>query len=527
MIKQALRYDAYPTVPYLTLFPRDIAAMRTTIARCVLFGLTAVLMSGCYSNGRWSMPSMSSWRSSPFQQAPGAAPGAVGAAEKPSGIAANNGATSPSPNYSSTTIAKAATPDWNQANASNGSSLAGNAPRNSYPAAQYPYPSTSTPGSPTSTASVVTPSPAYPNSRPAYNMASNAGIPGASAFGSSPSSDSGAARPYGAAPATPTGPYGGSNSYPNATAPSYSPSSTPSYSPSSSSNIPSYSPGSTPSYSPSVTSTTTSSNPIWNSPASGPTGGAANGSVPMSGTGNGNVNPIRPAPAYPANEPVRGVDGASAPATYDRPVSYDRPAGAYDRPAAAYDRPAAAYDSPASYDRAPTYDRPAPPAYGDGANYAAPKSPGAPGTGATPALADRDTPWGATPEAVGTAVRPSGIAPGSGGAYPPATANAPSGALGGSDYGPQGTLNPGTGTSRPVAPSGSSLDPPSYRPGSSSDYVPRQGSASIKTGTPSPMPSTTSGVMPASYTPTSYTPTNYTPSTGPASSGGIPPSVGF
>ena len=62
--------------------------MRTNIARNLLVILTAVVLSGCYSDGRWTAPNLAFWKSSPFQSAPLATPGSVGSPVRPSGIAA-------------------------------------------------------------------------------------------------------------------------------------------------------------------------------------------------------------------------------------------------------------------------------------------------------------------------------------------------------------------------------------------------------------------------------------------------------
>jgi hypothetical protein len=86
----------------LLFFSKDTEAMRTNVARCVLMTLTAVVLSGCYSDGHWSMP----WKTnSPFassnQAAPVATPPAVGSPTKPSGMAtgATNSTTPPSSGY--------------------------------------------------------------------------------------------------------------------------------------------------------------------------------------------------------------------------------------------------------------------------------------------------------------------------------------------------------------------------------------------------------------------------------------------
>ena len=78
--------------------------MRANVARCVLVVLTAVVLSGCYSDGRWSAPNLAFWKSSPFQSTPSATPGPVGTPAKPSGIAAasKSNTTTPSAGVAST-----------------------------------------------------------------------------------------------------------------------------------------------------------------------------------------------------------------------------------------------------------------------------------------------------------------------------------------------------------------------------------------------------------------------------------------
>ena len=78
--------------------------MRTNVVRCVLITLTAVVLSGCYSDGHWTVP----WKTSPFQSStqttPVATPGTVGSPAKPSGIATSsstNNTTAPSSGYAS------------------------------------------------------------------------------------------------------------------------------------------------------------------------------------------------------------------------------------------------------------------------------------------------------------------------------------------------------------------------------------------------------------------------------------------
>ncbi len=176
--------------------------MRTNIARCVFMTLTAVVLSGCYSDGHWRMP----WTStSPFQSnsqtAPVATPGTVGTPTKPAGVAAGttNTATPPSSGYGTTGSGTTVPPVT-----STGAPSSYSSPGSGYP----PY------SSPSSSASSSTPS----GYGPAYT-ASAAGQPG---YGSSPSSYNGASGSYGSPSSTSAPPYGTTNPYSNSTpSPSY------------------------------------------------------------------------------------------------------------------------------------------------------------------------------------------------------------------------------------------------------------------------------------------------------------------
>ena len=66
--------------------------MRTNIARGVIVVFTAVMLSGCYSNGGWHMPGASS----PFSSTQGASPGTAGTPVKPAGITAGGSTASTS-----------------------------------------------------------------------------------------------------------------------------------------------------------------------------------------------------------------------------------------------------------------------------------------------------------------------------------------------------------------------------------------------------------------------------------------------
>ena len=118
--------------------------MQTNIARGVIVVFTAVVLSGCYSNGGWHMPGTSS----PFQSSQGATPDNVGTPVKPAAVAAA-GSTAPATGYP-TAGSYATAPTVSQGVASGyGPSTAGNG----YATAPYSYPpSNATPGvSPTTT----------------------------------------------------------------------------------------------------------------------------------------------------------------------------------------------------------------------------------------------------------------------------------------------------------------------------------------------------------------------------------------
>ncbi len=137
--------------------------MRTNVMRCVLAVSTAIVLSGCYSGGHWTMP----WKTSPFSSTPSATPGIVGSPVKPSGIAANS-KTNTLSNAPLSNYASVATPPTVTPGSVVGSSYPTAAPSASYPTMGNGYPSATAGGSPT------TPS----GYGPAYT-ASTAGVPGA------------------------------------------------------------------------------------------------------------------------------------------------------------------------------------------------------------------------------------------------------------------------------------------------------------------------------------------------------------
>ncbi len=68
--------------------------MRISISQCALALLLSLSISGCYSGGKWSMPNMAFWRTSPFNSpgpsTAGTYPPPAAGTSKPSNLAANN-----------------------------------------------------------------------------------------------------------------------------------------------------------------------------------------------------------------------------------------------------------------------------------------------------------------------------------------------------------------------------------------------------------------------------------------------------
>ena len=117
-------------------FSKGIKAMRANVARCVLVILTAVVLSGCYSDGRWSAPNLAFWKSSPFQSTPSATPGAVGSPVKPSGIAAAGKSNTTTPSVSVASTGGSTTPSATPTGLATGY----NTPATGYNCAQYRLP---------------------------------------------------------------------------------------------------------------------------------------------------------------------------------------------------------------------------------------------------------------------------------------------------------------------------------------------------------------------------------------------------
>ena len=265
IINRALRFDPNLTVLDSVLsFTKGVKAMRFNVVRFVLVISTAIVLSGCYSGGRWTTPNLAFWKRSPFQSTPSVAPSMVGAPVKPSQIAASNGGANtlaPPANYASTGANTMGPPV-----ASVGTPVGYSAPETGYPTSEYP-------------------STAPPSRAPAYT-ASTAGVPGARAYAAAPT-DAAATGSYGST--STASPYSGANPY--ATSQAASPySATPS----------------TPSYSP------------YNATASAPAA-----YTPTATPSANHANPVRSAPTYPSTDSGY-PSGSSVNASHDATNSTDR-----------------------------------------------------------------------------------------------------------------------------------------------------------------------------------------------------------
>ena len=276
--------------------------MRTNIARGVIVVFTAVMLSGCYSNGGWHMPG----QSSPFQSGQSTSPGSVGAPVKPSGIAAA-GSTAPTSGYPSPASGMTGPV------VSQGVPASYNAAGTGYSTAPYSYP-------PTNGTTASTATPGYGGTP---YTASRSGSPGYGA--SSPGT---ATNGYGPASTAPASPYGNTSPYSNpAAAPSYGASPAGSYN-----SAPSYNPaGNTAGgYGPSSTSPGAYANPVR--PAQGSSYPETTGT---SGYGSGADRygnaAGTPTTSYGAGggsrygDPTPNTSGSSAPGTNGS--SYSAPAG--------------------------------------------------------------------------------------------------------------------------------------------------------------------------------------------------------
>ena len=439
--------------------------MRTNVLRCMLINLVVVALSGCYSDGKWSMPGFT--KSSPFQTSPDAAtPGPVGSPTKPAGIAAS---TAPPSQYNNSL----------------------NPPVVSYPSTAPSYAG--------GTANV--PQYAYPPTSPAQS----AGYPGLPAslhreygwncphraYGASPGYSAGnqavPASSYGGA-SVPTAPYGTPPTY-NGGVINMPPSSTQPYTP------PPSRPYSTGAASPYPTSTSGAYPPpamaSYPSASASPAGYAAGAtsssawSAPPNGypttTTSTLTNPIRPPTSYPSSQASYPSSQASVPATGAGTSTLDR----YSAAVATRGNSAPTGipvdrgnngtgnfvpGSYGSYDRSATL----PSSSGSLRNadgFANPASMGTAGTasGSVPLTSNRY----ATP----------GVAPPSTGSSPYSlSASANSSAMGsGSASLPSSSLTPN---------SNGAIAQPEYRPGGTSDYSP----AGIATPTSTTLPSSASTV---------------------------------
>src|SRR3972149_6410254 len=101
-------------------FAKDPVTMRVSILQCALVLLLTISFSGCYSGGKWTMPNLAFWKSSPFSSATASTyPPAPAIPTKPSALAANTSspALTTAPIYQAatsnvTTPAAAVTPQY-------------------------------------------------------------------------------------------------------------------------------------------------------------------------------------------------------------------------------------------------------------------------------------------------------------------------------------------------------------------------------------------------------------------------------
>ena len=189
--------------------------MRANVARCVLVILTAVVLSGCYSDGRWSAPNLAFWKSSPFQSTPSATPGPVGSPVKPSGIAAASKSNHDDP---------AGEYRFDRRCHDTIRNPIGNRHRLQYAStgyAQYRLPDGPNIPRPRRTPSAVV-STGPSGYGPTNYTASTAGVPGVSAYRASPTGVAGTNGPYGpTGAAAASSPYSGTNSYASPASSSY------------------------------------------------------------------------------------------------------------------------------------------------------------------------------------------------------------------------------------------------------------------------------------------------------------------
>ncbi|MGD0517574.1 MAG: hypothetical protein ABSA26_08570, partial [Thermoguttaceae bacterium] len=158
--------------------------MRISSSQCALVLLLTISISGCYSGGKWSMPNLAFWKSSPFSSSnpststAGTYPPAAGSPVKPSALAANNssGALTTAPPYQSTLTPGTVTPAMPGA------------------VSQYPYPSTTT-------------SPAAAAGSPAYTASATNSVTANTYMAPQQG-------PYGSTGTTPTNPSNSINTYP-------------------------------------------------------------------------------------------------------------------------------------------------------------------------------------------------------------------------------------------------------------------------------------------------------------------------
>jgi len=421
--------------------------------------LIIVGLAGC-NCGRWSLPSCSPsnlafWKNRPFKSSADTTATAMGAPMKPSALASRSGMVGPGGGYASNSAGVASTSPY-LPTTTNPGTIGG------YPSTQQPYPS-------------------YPPTTSSYNLTA-AGTapymaPQVGAYGAgSPAARAGASSyvntsPYPAVAATPYGPLpnsaetAGSSGYTTANSTGPYARSRPS-SPYSGSTADRYAGGydrsasSADRYSPAAASSTS---PLGQP---GRTADPYGPMAPAAGYSDGASSPYPSGSPYPASSPYAAA-----------PQGSSSPAGAIDRYSAGGGQGAGATASSGYSLSSAASSRPRYPAAAD------------------PNAAER----GYYPPASSYAPGETGYAPGDTG-YTPGNPGYTSGDTG---YTPPGVSPYRSPAGSYTLPAGNPDDPPPYRPGSTSDCVPRMPSASLPASNssvyPGGVPSTGAGVMPAEY----------------------------
>ncbi len=390
--------------------------MRANAARCVIAVLAASLLSGCTSS-QWGMPNLAFWKRSPFHSSPVASPGKLGSPERPAAVAARGRA--PANAYAGANDA----PAWSPPTDAPSINVT---PGTEYPSQQNPYP-TNTPG------------------QGVERIASTAGIPGAGASGTQPSY-------YNAPPTSPGYNPGGSYSAPPPNAP--------------------------PPY-----------NGSYNNNSAPSSGGYDSTAAPPQG-----YNPARPDASYPGAQPSTPYGGSTennaAPGGYMPPAdsSYgggymppvDSPYGGGYTPPSYNSTNSGGYDSSRAQPQQPNYGGAGddiPNNYSPPGGYAPPADNSytpptggytPPSDGYSPPSGSNIPPYDANQPNENYTPPTGGYVPPSGG-YAPPSGNAP---LVGSSYNSPSATSAATGSGGYAPPPSTTGAAPSYRPGSTSDYVP-------------------------------------------------------